>query len=341
MESVNLFEVIYPLQNLGVKLLTVSLLGLLAAINYRGVRYGSSVSGFFTATVVLCIFSIIILGLTVSNGSMENIYTNATGFITSSVNTSSLGLIGAIFTAMVSAFWAYDGWNNLSFLGGEVKNPKRTIPLALMCGVSIVTGIYLLINFTYLYIMPIDEIIAVFNTPNAIAAVEVVRKFLGAGGVLFVSLLILLATFGSANSSILSTSRIYFAMAHDGLFFKKAATCHPVYKTPSVALIMQFAWSAILVFSGSFDQLTDMVIFAAFIFYGAGALGVFVLRRKMPDAPRPYKAIGYPVLPAIFILFCLVLVIVSLIERPFESFSGLVLILTGIPFYLFWRAKAT
>ncbi|QHT71368.1 amino acid permease [Rhodocytophaga rosea] len=355
LEAFSLFGVIYPLKNFGVKILTVCLLCLLTTVNYRGVKYGSSVSAVFTSSVVLCIFTIVILGLTISGGSMDNIATNASGFDISRVNTSTSGLLGAMFTAMVSAFWAYDGWNNLSFLGGEVKNPKRTIPLALGIGVSLVTGIYLLINFTYLYVMPIDEMIAVFNTPNTIAAVEVVKKIatsaenffgiahqdtpsiLSLSGITFISTLILLATFGSTNSSILSTSRVYFAMAKDGLFFKKAAYCHPVYKTPSIALLMQCTWSCILVFSGSFDQLTDMLIFAAFIFYGAGAFGVFVLRRKMPDAPRPYKAIGYPVLPALFVLCCIALVTVSLLERPLQSLTGLFLILTGLPFYLSWK----
>jgi APA family basic amino acid/polyamine antiporter len=336
-EEISIFGFIYPLRNLGVKLLTVSLLALLASINYRGVRYGSSVSRVFTTAIVICIVGIIILGLSIGGGSMENIYRDASGYLTSKVNTSSLGLIGAIFTSMVSAFWAYDGWNNLSFLGGEVKNPKRTIPLALIIGVSIVTCIYMLINFTYLFVMPIDEMIAVFNTPNSIAAIEVIKKFLGPVGALGMSLLILVATFGSVNSSILSTSRVYFAMARDGLFFKQAAKVHPRFSTPSVALLMQFVWSSVLVFSGSFDQLTDMLIFAAFIFYGAGAFGVFVLRRKMPDAPRPYKALGYPILPAIFVLFCISLVGISLIERPLESFTGLFLIFSGLPFYYFWK----
>lgn len=339
LEEISLFGFLYPLRNLGVKFLTVSLLALLASVNYRGVRYGSSVSRVFTTAIVICIVIIIILGLSVSGGSLSNIYTDASGYMESKVNTSGLGLVGAIFTSMVSAFWAYDGWNNLSFLGGEVKNPKRTIPLALIIGVSTVTFIYLLINFTYLFVMPIDEMITVFNTPNTIAAVEVVRKFMGPAGAFCISLLILLATFGCVNSSILSTSRVYFAMARDGLFFKKAATVHPKYSTPSVALLMQFIWSSVLVFSGSFDQLTDMLIFAAFIFYGAGAFGVFVLRRKMPDAPRPYKALGYPVLPAIFILFCILLVGISLIERPQESFTGLFLIFSGIPFYFIWKKK--
>jgi APA family basic amino acid/polyamine antiporter len=337
LEDISILGFLYPLKNLGVKLLTVSLLALLASINYRGVKYGSSVSRVFTTAIVICIFAIVILGLTVSGGSIDNIYTDAPGYLESAVNTSKLGLIGAIFTSMISAFWAYDGWNNLSFLGGEVKNPKRTIPLALIIGVSTVTLIYLLINFTYLFVMPINEMIAVFNTPNTIAAIEVVRKFLGPLGALGISLLILLATFGCVNSSILSTSRVYFAMARDGLFFKKAATVHPIFSTPSVALMMQFVWSSVLVFSGSFDQLTDMLIFAAFIFYGAGAFGVFVLRRKMPDAHRPYKALGYPVLPAIFVLFCILLVGISLIERPQESFTGLFLIFSGLPFYYIWK----
>lgn len=334
LEAVSLFGLLYPLQNLGVKLLTVALLGTLAAINYRGVTYGSSMSRLFTTAIVICIVTIVLLGLTIGGGSIANVRADVATF--DGAKATQLGVIGAMFTAMVSAFWAYDGWNNLGFLGGEVIQPKRTIPTALITGVCTVTGIYLLINFTYLFVLPIDRMIAVFQTPNTIAAVEVVRTFLGAGGVLFVSLLILLATAGCANNSILSTSRIYFAMARDGLFFKRAATIHPRFNTPSVALLVQFGWSSLLVFSGSFDQLTDMLVFAAFIFYGAGAFGVFVLRRKLPDAPRPYRVIGYPVVPAVFILFCIVLVAVSLIERPQESFTGLFLIASGLPFYWMW-----
>ncbi|MES2731159.1 MAG: amino acid permease [Bacteroidota bacterium] len=338
-EVIHVLGIFTPFDNLGVKILTIGLLSLLTTINYFGVKYGSTLSSVLSSAVVICIVGIILLGLSIGGGSFDNIVTPASSFEQSAVAQSSLGFLSALFTAMMGAFWAYDGWNNLGMLGGEIKNPHRNIPLALTGGVAIVTAVYLLVNFTYLYTMPMEEIIQVAKTPNAIAAIEAVRRFMGSDGALAVSLLILMATFNSTNTSILSNSRIYFAMANDGLFFQSAATYHPVYRTPSVSLVMQAIWASVLVFSGSFDQLTDMLIFAVFIFYGAGAFGVFVLRRKMPDVPRPYRAVGYPVIPALFVLFCVVLVGVSLVAKPRESIQALVLMMSGIPFYWAWRKQ--
>ncbi|HMR56930.1 MAG TPA: amino acid permease, partial [Cyclobacteriaceae bacterium] len=167
----------------------------------------------------------------------------------------------------------------------------------------------------------------------------VVGHFLGNGGIMFMSVLILFTTFGCTNTTLLPPPRLYYAMAKEGMFFKGAAQIHPVYHTPSKAILYQAVWSSVLVLSGSFDQLTDMLIFAAFIFYGATALGVFILRVKMPDAPRPYKVWGYPVIPALFILFCIVLVVVTLTSKPREALMGLALMFSGVPFYFYWNRK--
>ncbi len=187
--------------------------------------------------------------------------------------------------------------------------------------------------------MPVDEIINVSKTGNSIIAIEVLRKFLGSGGAFFLSILIMVSTFGTTNGTILASSRIYFAMSRDDLFFSSAGKHHPKFRTPHISLLMQGLWASVLVLSGSFDQLTDMLIFASFIFYGMGAFGVFVLRRKMKDNPRPYKAFGYPVLPAIFVVFCAVLVVVTIIQSPRDAGIGLGLVLIGIPFYIFWNKK--
>jgi len=165
------------------------------------------------------------------------------------------------------------------------------------------------------------------------------RKFLGFGGAFFISILIMVSTFGTTNGTILASSRIYFAMSRDKLFFKPAGNVHPKFKTPYTSLIIQGVWACLLVLSGTFDQLTDMVIFASFIFYGAGAFGVFVLRRKMKDHHRPYKTLGYPILPLIFVLFCITLVVVTIIQNPRDAGLGLLLVLSGIPFYIFWNRK--
>jgi len=206
-------------------------------------------------------------------------------------------------------------------------------------GVVFIIIIYVSINFTYLYVLPIDQITEAHQSQNTIAAVAVVKSFLGNGGAVFMSLLILFTTFGSTNSTVLPPPRLYYAMSRDGLFFKMAAYIHPKYHTPSKALILQAFWSGLLVLSGSFDQLTDMLVFASFIFYGATTLGVFVLRIKMPDAPRPYKAWGYPVIPALFIIFCIVLIVITFTTKPREAFLGAGLMLTGLPFWFYWNKE--
>jgi APA family basic amino acid/polyamine antiporter len=199
--------------------------------------------------------------------------------------------------------------------------------------------VYLLLNIVYLYVLPIDALIKVSATHNQIAAVEVMKVIWGKPGALFISLLILVTTCNATNATILTSARVFYAMARDKLFFRQAATVHPVYQTPSVSIGLQAFWSVILVWSGTFDQLTDMLIFSAFIFYGASALAVFIMRKREPSLPRVYKVIGYPWLPFLFCLFCLLLIGVTLVDQPREALSGLGLIATGIPFYWYWTKK--
>ncbi|MBK9331113.1 MAG: amino acid permease [Ignavibacteria bacterium] len=338
MESFSILGIFYPFASFGVKVLTIATIIFLTVANYLGVIFGGIINNIFTSLKVLGILIIITLGLTMSGGSVENV--SPIGPNPSAEYGTSLGLFGAMFAAMLGAFWAYDGWNNIGYLGGEVKNPKKNIPVALFTGVGIVIGIYLLTNFVFLYVMPVNEIIEVAQKDNTIIAVEVMRKFLGFGGAFFISILIMVSTFGTTNGSILASSRIYFAMSRDKLFFKSAGNVHPSFKTPYTSLVIQGIWSCMLVLSGTFDQLTDMVIFASFIFYGAGAFGVFVLRSKMKDHHRPYKTVGYPVLPLIFVLFCITLVVVTIIQNPRDAGIGLLLVLSGIPFYLYWNRSS-
>jgi basic amino acid/polyamine antiporter, APA family len=336
--SISLFGVFSPFDNFGVKLLTIFLILVLSYVNFKGLRFGEGLSKWITLMVVASIFMVIILGLTIGGGSLTNFNTPATGYVEASWLDPRL--ITQIFTALLAAFWAYEGWSSVGYLGGEIKNVNRTLPLALVMGVSFIILVYVSINFTYLYILPIDEIIDVQKSQNTIAAIAVVKHFLGSGGGLMISILILFTTFGATNSTILPPPRLYYAMAKEGMFFKSAAKIHPTYNTPYNGLWIQALWSCALVLSGSFDQLTDMLIFASFIFYGATTVGVFVLRIKMPDVPRPYKAWGYPVVPAIFILFCVALIIITFASRPREAFIGLALILSGLPFYYYWNKRS-
>ena len=326
-----------PLDNFGVKSLTVLLIIGLSYNNYVGMKFGEGLSKIVTLIVVVSIFFIVVFGLAIGGGSIENFQTPATGF--ARMSWGDPDFIKTIFAALLAAFWAYEGWTSTGFIGGEIKDSHRNLPLALVTGVVFVMLVYLCINFTYLYVLPIDQVIAVHHSVNNIAAVEVVRNFLGTGGALAMAILILITTFGCTNTTLLGPPRLYYAMAKEGMFFKSASYIHPRYNTPSRAIVIQAVWASVLVFSGSFDQLTDMLIFAAFIFYGATALGVFVLRVRMPDAPRPYRALGYPVVPAIFILFCVALIIITLLSKPREALIGLGLMASGLPLYWYWNKK--
>lgn len=338
-EEISISGIFTPFDNFGVKCLTVSLIALLSYNNYIGIRFGEGLSKAVLIIVLLSIFMIIILGLTIGGGSWENFSTPAGRY--QDLSLTDPVFIRSFFAALLAAFWAYEGWSATGYIGGEIKNPHRNLPLALVSGVLFVMVVYVSINFTYLYVLPIDQIINAHESQNTIAAVSVVRHFLGPEGGLMISILILLTTFGCTNTTLLGPPRLYYAMAREGMFFRAASYIHPKYNTPSRAILIQGVWSSVLVFSGSFDQLTDMLIFAAFIFYGATTLGVFVLRKKMPDVPRPYKAWGYPVVPAIFILFCIALIVITLLARPREALIGLALMGTGVPLYFYWNRKNT
>lgn len=332
-EAVELWGVFQPFDNSGVKACTIGLLLALTVINYLGVKLGGWVLKLFASAVLVCIVLVALLCFWGGEGH------NLTNFqyFGNGVGGTSWG--GAFFAAMMSAFWAYEGWNTVSFLGGEIQNPKRNIPLSLTLGTLAVVLLYLLINGAYLFAQPISFFQKVHAGENQIAAVEVVRSLIGDTGAQGIVVLILLSTFSCTNTTFMGAPRVYYAMAREGLFPKSFGAVHPKFKTPHVAVWVQGFWSSVLVLSGSFDQLTDMLVFAAFIFYGMGAFGVFVLRQKMRDVPRPYKVFGYPWVPLFFVLFCAALVVVSVQERPREAAIGLALILSGIPVYLYFMRK--
>jgi basic amino acid/polyamine antiporter, APA family len=321
--------VFYPFQDFGIKLTAITLILVLTSLNISGLKSGAGVSRAIVYLVFACLFVIVVFGL----GSKE-------ANPAQSINISDFGngsvTLSSFFTAMLAAFWAYQGWVSVGFIGGEVKDPKKNIPRGIIIGVALVILIYVVVNFTYLSLLSIPQLEQVHTSGNQIAAVEAVRSFWGSYGVVFISLLILVTTLGCTNASILTGARPYFAMAKDRLFFPPVAKINK-HNVPSNSLLWQGIWASVLVLSGSFDQLTDMLIFAVFIFYGANSLGVFILRRKMPDAHRPYKVWGYPVVPVLFILFCIGLIFNTILTRPREAAIGMSLILLGIPVYLILR----
>jgi len=318
-----------PFENAGVKTVTILLILVLTYLNTRGLRGAAALSTWITRLVILGLALIVLSGLFFGGGHFDNIRTPATNYVARTW--TDFALIKAMFAALLAAFWAYEGWNTVGFLGAEIKDPHRNLPLALFSGMMIIIGAYVVVNFTYLYVLPIDQIIQAHQGRNEIAAVAVVRHFAGGAGATLISIIISITTLGCTNATILMPPRVYYAMAKDGLFFRRAIEIHPTSHTPNPA--------SLLVLSGSFDQLTDMLIFAAFFFYGATAFGVFVMRRREPDAERPYKVWGYPVVPALFVLFCAALIVITCINSPREAGLGIVLMLTGVPFYWYWNSR--
>ncbi len=332
LHDVTIGGIFFPFQDFGVKLTAILLILVLTALNISGLKSGAWVSKAILTMVFIGLLLIVGFGLT-SHVAKPADFMNFSDLSNGTVTFSSF------FTAMLAAFWAYQGWVSVGFIGGEVKDANRNLPKGIVAGVFVVIVIYLLVNVTYLALLSIPQLEQVHAAGNQIAAIEAVRSFWGAGGVLFISLLILLTTLGCTNATILTGARPYYAMANDRLFFPSIGKINKA-NVPGHSLFWQGIWASVLVLSGTFDQLTDMIIFAVFIFYGATTLGVFILRRKMPDVHRPYKVWGYPFVPAIYIVFCVVLFFNTILTRPREAAIGMVLILTGIPVYFLLQKKS-
>jgi APA family basic amino acid/polyamine antiporter len=323
--------VFFPFRDFGIKLTAILLIMLLTFLNMTGLKGGAWVSKVILLLVGAGLLTIVVFGLSsdvARPANFMNVKELANGTVT----------LSSFYTAMLAAFWAYQGWVSVGFIGGEIRDAKKNIPKGIAIGVFVVIAVYLLVNFTYLSLMSIPELVQVHEAGNQIAAVEAVRSFWGTSGVMFISLLILVTTMGCLHASIITGARPYYAMSRERLFFSGIGKLNK-HNVPGNSLLWQGIWASVLVLSGTFDQLTDMLIFAVYIFYGATALGVFILRRRMPDAHRPYKVWGYPVVPAIFVLFCVGLFCNTIITRPREAAIGLALILLGIPVYFLLRKK--
>lgn len=330
-----------PFAEIGVKCLgTVLVIGL-TAVNYIGVRFGGVVQNVFTIAKVAamaCLF----LGafLLPTGGAFSNITTASTV-----IHPTGFALMLGIVAAMQGAFWAYDGWNKLTYIAGEIKNPQRNIPLGLGIGMLIVMAIYMLMNLAYAYVLPVDVM-----AHSKLVAADVAEKCFRGGG-RWISVAVMISTFGAINATILASARVYFSMSRRNVFPKFLGTVHPKFHTPAASLVVQAIWSVLLLFSGTFDTLTDTLIFVSWVFYAAGAYGVFVLRRKYPDAPRPYRVPGYPVVPWLFIIFATVYLVFSVYNDIqdynaaiaagkhglINSAFGVALVLMGTPIYWFYR----
>jgi basic amino acid/polyamine antiporter, APA family len=329
----------YPLQDLGIKMVAILLVLALTWANYRSTKAGSLLQNLFT---VIKIGSLILLsGFLLFSGKGQAAHFTDNSQLTS---LSHWDLATGFVAALSGAFMAYDGWNNIGFVAGEIRNPSRIIPRALLGGLGICILLYTLTQAAYSYLLPIEKM----KTSSLVAAdaLEPVLGFAGAG---FISLLVMISTFGAVNGNILACARVSFAMGQNHTFFPSVGRVHKKFETPANALWLHGIWTCMFILSGTFDMLASLFVFVTWIFYFFAALGIFILRKKMKDVPRPYKAWGYPVLPLLFILFAAFYLVVTVYndisdynlgKKPvINSVLGLVLTLAGIPFYFYFTRK--
>jgi APA family basic amino acid/polyamine antiporter len=311
----------------GGQLAAVAALVVLTAVNHLGLKEGAWVQNVLTALKIGAILLIGALGLFAAAPAV-NAWTEPAHALPTS-------LLAAFGVAMIAALWTYDGWYGLTCSAGEVRDPGRSLPRGLILGTLAVMALYILLNLVYLRALPTAGMAATPRIGETAAAV-----LFGPRAARLVSLVVLVSTFGCLSSTILYSSRIYLPMAADGLFFRSLATVDPRYRTPVRSLWAQTAWSVLLTVSGTYEQLYTYVIFSSVVFHAATAAAVFVFRRRLPDAPRPYRTWGYPVVPALFILACLLLIGNTLFEKPVESLLGLGLLALGVPAFLIFRARS-
>ncbi len=340
-------------------LVAILIVVVLSVVNIFGVKTGALIQNVFTMAKVAALLGLVLFGVFVGRNAQAiaanfgaNFWKNAglgalhdvggmgPAVLVSTVTALAIAQVGSLFSA--------DAWNNVTFTAGEVKNPSRNLPLSLALGTGVVIALYIACNFIYLGSLPLWGSAAgsslaergiQFASEDRVAT-AVISQISGAYGGKLMALAIMMSTFGCANGLILSGARVYYAMAKDGLFFRNVAKLHPRYKTPAVSLMVQLVWTAILCVSGSYGQLLDYIIFAVLVFYILTIFGLFVLRRTHPEAERPYKAIGYPVLPAIYIIMALFIDVVLLRYKPQYTWPGLIIVLLGIPVYYLWSLRA-
>ncbi len=354
------------------QLIAILLIVFLSYTNTRGLRLGKIIQNVFTSAKTLALIGLILLGILLGRNAeaihanfseawtprdVEAITPGFSSFRTVSAAGGAFGLFIAFCVAQVGSLFSADAWNNITFTAGEVKNPRRNIPLSLVAGTGLVITLYVLANVAYLFTLPIERI---QHAPDNRVATAALQAILGSTGAIMMAIAIIISTFGCNNGLILAGARVYYAMARDGLFFKSTGRLNP-HHVPAVALVLQGIWSAILVlprtrsrdaaglplidaatgfeqYGNLYSDLLDYVVFSVLIFYVLTIAGVFVLRRTRPDVERPYRAIGYPVVPALYIIAATVILLVLLVYKTQTTWPGLVIVLTGIPVYFVWRS---
>ena len=316
-----------PLSDTTAKLVSVVFIAILVAINYVGVRWGANVQNFLTLIKFFALVAVCIIVFIFVKG-------NAGNFIKPAPESFSWGLFGSFGVALVAVLWAYKGWEAATYSAGETKRPEKNVPWGIFIGMIAVIVIYFITNLAYLYVFPASQMAQSDRIASDAMSIAV-----GPIGASIIAVIILLSMTGAANQVLLTSPRIYYAMAKDGLFFSKLSSVHSKFLTPHISIVVIGIWSIILSVSGTFEQLFTYVIFGQWIFFGLTAGAVIILRKKRPDLPRPYKTVGYPLTPIIFILAALVISLNTLVNEFYNALAGLVIISLGLPAYFYWSSK--
>jgi APA family basic amino acid/polyamine antiporter len=322
----------------GITLTRTHIAGLIAIVfvtwmNVIGLRKGAVLQNVATWAKFIAMGAFVILGLAIGKGSWANFrwHGEHAGL---TMGLSMNQLISALGIGLIAVFWAYDGWVYITWVAGEVKEPRRNVPRAMVLGIVVVAVVYLAMNMTYIYAMPLSEVAK--HETIAAAAAEAMFSPRAAN---WLSVVIALACFGAMASCTLSGARVYYAMARDGVFFERMTQVHPKWRTPAFSLIGQAVWACLLTVSGRYDQLYTYVIYGMVLSYTLTVIGMFVLRWKRPEFPRPYRCTGYPWLPAIYVLLGTWWTINTIVERPKEALAGTIIVLLGVPGYLYWKRQ--
>jgi basic amino acid/polyamine antiporter, APA family len=321
----------------GLTLIALSTIWSVALINCASVTAGGRTALALTIAKVALIVCVAVSALLFAPGDWSHFGGSGLAGTCEGVAASARGGYAGFGAAMLGALWAYDGWNNVAPLSGEIRNPQRNLPRAFVGGMLVVASLYLFVNIAYFYAMSPLEIASVPTSSSV--ATEVLQRFLGPIAVSMTAVALMVSSFGSLHSSVLANSRVPYAMARDGLFFRALAHLSPRANVPARAIVAQAAWGSVLALSGSYDALTDSVVFASWLFYGLSTGSLFIFRRTMPDAPRPYRALGYPVVPVIFLLVTAALLINTFVAAPNEALKGVAVLLAGLPLYWYWSRK--
>lgn len=317
----------FPLGATSIKVVAILGLVLLTFVNVLGVKIGGLFSDTFTILKLIGIAGVITIGM-IWGSSTTTDFGAAAGV-------HPLGLVSALAAAMVGVLWSYGGWQHASFTAGEAKDPERSVPFAMVIGALTVAFIYVTMNIAYMLLLAPA---AIGSSPRV--AADAVGTVFGPTGGSLIALTIFISTFGTAGIYTLTAPRIYYAMAADRVFFQQIAVIHPRFNTPANAILLQSAWAIILIlFWGTFENLISYVVFTDWIFFGLAAACVFILRRKLPDAPRPYRTLGYPITPLCFVLMAAWFVVDTLVEKPEQAWAGIIFLALGVPVYYYWSVR--